>query len=97
MVLPDPPGTVDLCMVKEEGWISWGGENVSAWVSTDSKVATSVYATERDVLATVKLRDHVYVLEASCEVSLHGCLEGGNVDILCDQVGGVLIGIPLQM
>jgi hypothetical protein len=47
LVLPDPPGAVDLCVVEEEGGISWGDEDVSAWVTTDGEVASRVYAAEK--------------------------------------------------
>jgi hypothetical protein len=40
LVLPDPPGAVDLCVVEEEG-------RVSAWVTTDGEVASRVYAAEK--------------------------------------------------
>ena len=35
LVLPAPPCAVDLGVVEEECWISWGGEEISTWVSTD--------------------------------------------------------------
>jgi hypothetical protein len=56
LVLPDPPCAVDLCMVEEEGWVAWGCENVSAWVTTNSEVAACVYtAVEERELVTVYL------------------------------------------
>ncbi len=47
LVLPDPPGAVDLGMVEEKGWVSGGDEDVSAWVTADGEVACGVYAAER--------------------------------------------------
>jgi len=41
--LPDPPCAVYLCVVKEEGWVSWGCENVTTWVTTNSEVAACVH------------------------------------------------------
>jgi hypothetical protein len=31
LVLPDPPGAVDLCVVQEEVRVAGGGEEVAAW------------------------------------------------------------------
>jgi hypothetical protein len=43
-------------MVEEEGWVTWGCENVSAWVTTNSEVAACVYtAVEERELVTVYL------------------------------------------
>ncbi len=47
LVLPDPPGAVDLRVVEPEGWVSGGNEDVSAWVTADGEVACGVYAAER--------------------------------------------------
>ncbi len=44
LVLPDPPGAVDLCVGEEEGRVSWGDEDGSAWVTADGEVASGVYA-----------------------------------------------------
>jgi hypothetical protein len=46
--LPDPPRAVDLCVVKEEGWVSWRGEDVSTWVAADREVAACVYTAGGD-------------------------------------------------
>jgi hypothetical protein len=47
LVLPNPPGAVDLCVVEPEGGVSGGDEDVSAWVTTDGEVASRVYAAEK--------------------------------------------------
>lgn len=44
LILPDPPCSVDLRVVKVEGWVSWGGEDISAWVTADGEVSSSVDA-----------------------------------------------------
>ena len=53
LVLPDPPCAVDLCVVQEEGGVSWGGEDVSTWVSADGEVAAGVYAAAKMRLVSV--------------------------------------------
>jgi hypothetical protein len=56
LVLPDPPRAIDLCVVEEEGWVSWGCEKVSAWVTTNGEVAACMYtAVEKMELVTVYL------------------------------------------
>lgn len=47
LVLPDPPGAVDLGVVDPEGRVSGGDEDVSAWVTAHGEVACGVYAAER--------------------------------------------------
>jgi hypothetical protein len=56
LVLPDPPCAVDLCVVEEEGWVSRGGEDVSAWITANSEVSSGMYATvEKTELVTLYL------------------------------------------
>lgn len=45
-ILPCPPHTVDLRMMKEEVRVSRGGEEVGAWVATNRKMAGRVHAHE---------------------------------------------------
>jgi len=46
LVLPDPPGAVDLCVVEEEGRVAGGREDVSAWVAADCEMSAGVHAVE---------------------------------------------------
>ena len=55
LILPDPPGTIDLCVVKPEGWISRGGEDVSTWVTADGEVTAGVDT--EDAVSEVTLHD----------------------------------------
>ncbi len=79
LVLPDPPSSVNLRVVKEESWVSRRSEDISAWVATNGEVATRV--------------DPV---EAGSKVALHVGLEIGDVGFVDDEIGGVLVGIPLR-
>jgi hypothetical protein len=42
LVLPDPPGSVDLSVVKEEDRVSWGREDISSWVTSGDEVTGGV-------------------------------------------------------
>lgn len=47
-----------MCVVEEEGWVSWGCEKVSAWVTTNGEVAACMYtAVEEMELVTVYLSE----------------------------------------
>jgi hypothetical protein len=46
-------------VVEEEGWVSWGCENVSAWVTTNGEVAACVYTTGEEMELVI-----VYLSEA---------------------------------
>lgn len=100
LVLPDPPCAVDLRVMKEESWVSWGGEDVSTGIASDGEVATSVYAAVGKMWSVpphLREAKQFNLLEPSCKISLHSGLEGANVGVLCDQVGRVLIRVPLQV
>jgi len=45
-VLPHPPNTVDLSVMKVEPWVTVGRDEVTAWVATDREVTGSVHAHE---------------------------------------------------
>jgi len=35
-------------------------------------------------------------IETGCEITLHSSLEGGDVGVLCDEIAGVLVCVPLR-
>ena len=80
LVLPDPPGTIDLSVVKPESWISWGDEEISTWVTTNGVVTGSVDTVEA-------LLEHDTV-----NGTLHVVLEVDDGVVLGDQVDGLIIG-----
>lgn len=80
LVLPDPPGTIDLSVVKPENWVSWGDEEISSWVATNGVVASSVNTIEAPI-------EHDTVND-----TLHVFLEVDNGVVLGDQVDGLFIG-----
>lgn len=43
-VLPDPPDTINVGMVKEESWITGRSEEITSWVAANGEVATGVNA-----------------------------------------------------
>lgn len=79
LVLPDPPGAINLSVMEEECRVSWGSEDVSTWIATDGEVSGGVDS-----------------VETSGEITLHGGLEVGDVGVLDDEIGGVLISAPLR-
>lgn len=84
LVLPDPPGAVDLSVVQPEHGVSRGDEEISTGVTTDGVVPTGVDAEEA-------------VLEwCTVNNTLHGVLEGANGVVIPDQVGDKRIGEPLR-
>lgn len=82
LVLPDPPGAIDLSVVQPEHRVSGGDEEISTWVTADGVVATGV--------------DTVEAVEEGCAVNdtLHGVLEGAHFLVVGDQVGDTGIGEP---
>jgi hypothetical protein len=40
--IPDGPDAVDLTVVEEEGWVTWGGEEITTWVTVNGEVTTTV-------------------------------------------------------
>jgi hypothetical protein len=42
LVLPNPPGPVNLSVVEEEDRVSWGGEDISSWVTSADEVTSGV-------------------------------------------------------
>jgi hypothetical protein len=41
-----PPSAINLSVVEEECWVSWGGEDVSTWVTTNGEVTSRVDTVE---------------------------------------------------
>lgn len=83
LVLPDPPGAIDLSVVQPEHGVSGGDEEVSTGVATDGVVTTSV-DTEEAVEEGHAVND-----------TLHSVLEGADFLVVGDQVGDTGIGEPL--
>ena len=46
LILPDPPGSINLGVMKEESGVARRGENVSSWITSDCKVSTGMYPIE---------------------------------------------------
>lgn len=84
LVLPHPPGAVDLSVVQPEHGVSGGDEEISTWVTTDGVVSTGV-DTEEAILEWYAIND-----------TLHEILEGANGLVVGDQVGDTGIGEPLR-
>lgn len=42
LILPDPPRSVNLGVVKVEGRVTWGSKDISAWVTTNGEVSSSM-------------------------------------------------------
>lgn len=84
LVLPDPPGTVDLSVVEPEHGVSGGDEEISTWVTTNGVVTTGV--------------DTVEAIEEGGTVNdtLHGILEGAHGLVVGDQVSDTGIGEPAR-
>lgn len=80
LVLPDPPGTIDLSVVKPESWVSWGDEEISTWVTTNGVVTGSMDTVE------------AFLEHNAVNGTLHVVLEVDDSVVLGDQVDGLIIG-----
>lgn len=44
LILPDPPDSVNLGVLKVPPWVAGTGKEITSWVATDEEVAAGVYA-----------------------------------------------------
>lgn len=61
LVLPNPPSTIDLSVVKPECWVSWRNKDVSTRVTTDGEVTGCMNAVE--TTRKVTLHDGLEVVD----------------------------------
>jgi len=80
--LPDPPGAIDLGVVKPESWVTWRGEEIAAWVTTNGVVAAGVH--------TVEAISEWHTVDNA----LHVLLERLDVGVVLDEGDGLIVSGP---